>query len=298
MSQSFICRVLAIRVLLLAATSNASAAVTITSGSVDVRATAVSGRLGSSSGVMQQDPPPLLGTVGLLNTTAGVVAGPVAPGEIPSLPGTAGVVTVNAEAWIEYIRTGGELVIDASAAESSSFVNMDGGSYVGSGLAIFSTEFTVSADTPYSLTGTAAFDDEDPTAFFRLAGGTLGNIVAILGASGNGPIASAGTLPPGDYIFERWTSINEVPIGLATFAESGAVSGTLVLDSNPPFDADDLNCDGAVTVSDIGAFVLAITNPAQYSLSFPSCDIDLADVNHDGAVTVSDIGPFVALLTG
>ncbi|MGE3180318.1 MAG: hypothetical protein AB7N71_01710 [Phycisphaerae bacterium] len=60
----------------------------------------------------------------------------------------------------------------------------------------------------------------------------------------------------------------------------------------------DMNCDGAVTVSDIGPFVLALTNPGGYAAQFPNCDIENGDINNDGAVTVSDIGPFVALLTG
>lgn len=59
----------------------------------------------------------------------------------------------------------------------------------------------------------------------------------------------------------------------------------------------DLNCDGAVSVSDIGGFVLALTDPAAYAAAFPNCDSENADVNQDHAVTVSDIGPFVALLT-
>lgn len=71
-------------------------------------------------------------------------------------------------------------------------------------------------------------------------------------------------------------------------AVAGAMGGLL----------GDMNCDGALTVSDIGPFVLALTNPAQYAIDFPDCDVNNADVNMDGAVTVSDIGPFVALLTG
>lgn len=58
----------------------------------------------------------------------------------------------------------------------------------------------------------------------------------------------------------------------------------------------DMNCDGAVTVSDIGGFVLALTNGPAYAGSYPGCDVLLADVNDDHAVTVSDIGPFVELL--
>lgn len=55
----------------------------------------------------------------------------------------------------------------------------------------------------------------------------------------------------------------------------------------------DANCDGNVTVGDIGFFVIALTNPG----AFPGCDITRCDVNLDGFVTVSDIGPFVQALT-
>lgn len=60
----------------------------------------------------------------------------------------------------------------------------------------------------------------------------------------------------------------------------------------------DMNCDGVVSVADIGAFVLALTNPAGYAATFPDCDIANGDINGDGSVSVGDIGPFVALLTG
>jgi hypothetical protein len=59
----------------------------------------------------------------------------------------------------------------------------------------------------------------------------------------------------------------------------------------------DLNCDGVVTVSDIGPMVQALTNPAEYVATWPDCDIRLADANGDGAVTVSDIGGLVEALT-
>ena len=65
-----------------------------------------------------------------------------------------------------------------------------------------------------------------------------------------------------------------------------------------PATSGDMNCDTLVTVTDIAGFVLAITNPAQYAMNFPDCDVMNADVNGDGAVTVGDIGAFVALLTG
>ena len=60
----------------------------------------------------------------------------------------------------------------------------------------------------------------------------------------------------------------------------------------------DMNCDGLVSVGDIGPFVLALTNPSGYASAFPGCDILNGDVNNDGAVSVGDIGPFVLLLSG
>lgn len=62
--------------------------------------------------------------------------------------------------------------------------------------------------------------------------------------------------------------------------------------------AGDMNCDGSVGVSDIGAFVLALTDPAGYAKAFPECDILNGDLNGDSQVSVGDIGLFVALLTG
>lgn len=60
----------------------------------------------------------------------------------------------------------------------------------------------------------------------------------------------------------------------------------------------DVNCDGTVSVSDIGAFVMALSDPPGYAAANPLCDILFADMNGDGSVTVSDIGGFVSLLTG
>lgn len=66
--------------------------------------------------------------------------------------------------------------------------------------------------------------------------------------------------------------------------------------------AGDLNCDGAVTVSDIAGFVLAVTSWVSdcgyCTQPFPNCARSNADTSRDGAVTVSNIGPFVQLLTG
>ncbi|TWT44823.1 hypothetical protein RAS1_12410 [Phycisphaerae bacterium RAS1] len=64
------------------------------------------------------------------------------------------------------------------------------------------------------------------------------------------------------------------------------------------FPTGDLNCDHAVNILDINAFVLAVSNEAAYKTALPECDPALADINADGAVDVLDINPFVALLAG
>ena len=51
----------------------------------------------------------------------------------------------------------------------------------------------------------------------------------------------------------------------------------------------DVNCDGQVSLLDVGPFVELITN---------SEFLDKADINQDGSVDLLDVGPFVDLLTG
>ncbi len=64
------------------------------------------------------------------------------------------------------------------------------------------------------------------------------------------------------------------------------------------YDVGDLNCDGLINNGDIDPFVLALTDPATYSATYPDCDGDLADCNDDGLINNGDIDAFVALLSG
>jgi hypothetical protein len=81
-------------------------------------------------------------------------------------------------------------------------------------------------------------------------------------------------------------------------AALGAAMNGFQLRRLPAFLAGDMNCDGVVSVADIGGFVLALTDPGAYAGTYPDCDAAHADLSGDGTVGVSDIGPFVALLTG
>ncbi|TWT44112.1 hypothetical protein RAS1_05190 [Phycisphaerae bacterium RAS1] len=58
----------------------------------------------------------------------------------------------------------------------------------------------------------------------------------------------------------------------------------------------DTNCDGAVNVLDINAFVMALSDPSAYAIQFPNCPMSTADANGDGAIDILDINAFVALL--
>ena len=102
-------------------------------------------------------------------------------------------------------------------------------------------------------------------------------------------------LPPGNYVFVGETQINMAVNSPGIQSGEGQYFGLLAVSDATLI--GDLNCDGAVSVGDIGAFVLAITNPAQYAQEFPNCEPDNGDVNADGGVTVGDIGPFVALIS-
>ena len=63
------------------------------------------------------------------------------------------------------------------------------------------------------------------------------------------------------------------------------------------FDLGDLNCDGSINSLDIDPFVLTLTDPVMYGITYPDCDAFLADTNADGSINSLDIDPFVALLT-
>lgn len=85
-----------------------------------------------------------------------------------------------------------------------------------------------------------------------------------------------------------------------TFRASNAAGQSSIVTVNLVYGTldGDLNCDGIVNNFDIDPFVLALTNPAAYAVTYPDCNRNLADINHDNAVNNFDIDPFVALLTG
>ncbi len=55
----------------------------------------------------------------------------------------------------------------------------------------------------------------------------------------------------------------------------------------------DLNCDGAISPSDVAPFAKALTDPEGYKSDFPGCSIAGADMNGDGKIDGLDIDEFV-----
>jgi len=59
----------------------------------------------------------------------------------------------------------------------------------------------------------------------------------------------------------------------------------------------DMNCDGSVNNADIPAFILALTEPAEWESLYPTCDVLNGDIDSDGSFNNADIPAFVLLLT-
>jgi hypothetical protein len=108
-------------------------------------------------------------------------------------------------------------------------------------------------------------------------------------------------LPPGtsfnDIGFED-IYINDSRTVVFAAGYTGAVvgDGLFTFTAAAPAAPGDTNCDSALNGLDVGPFVLALLDPAQYALDYPGCDISSADANGDLAVNQADIAPLAACL--
>ncbi|MEW6251770.1 MAG: hypothetical protein AB1716_14085 [Planctomycetota bacterium] len=87
------------------------------------------------------------------------------------------------------------------------------------------------------------------------------------------------------FVAGSFTKVGNTPsFGIARWqAVPGGLSG-------------DLNCDGAIDLSDINPFVLALSDAAGYAARYPDCLQINADCDGNGLVDFNDITPFVELL--
>jgi hypothetical protein len=158
--------------------------------------------------------------------------------------------------------------------------------------------------------------DQIPPEFLVLSGqadGPAPIVIAnksILFPAPPAPVTFAGTLSLSlDASGTAHLSLTDVVLGTAQITLPGfglqtvtitqvRFVGEAVVKPLSTFLPGDTNCDGSVSVGDIGPFVMALTDPAGYEAAFPECSLATADMNQDGQVSVGDIGAFVAALTG
>jgi hypothetical protein len=114
---------------------------------------------------------------------------------------------------------------------------------------------------------------------------------------------------PGDVYQVSQTNASGVANILVNPATTGTMWVTVTKRNYLPYEGSlevveesvlvgDVNCDGAVNFGDINPFVLALTDPLTYVITYPNCPLANRDINGDGVCNFADINPFVLLLSG
>ncbi len=156
----------------------------------------------------------------------------------------------------------------------------------------------VLAHDEWSLTtwGEATYDVNSESVFTLPPGGRVLRIQAT--ASYN--ILAAETYPSADIDLHFSLELTEGNPGeTITVTSSDGSFGPVTWSINLGAPRrGDLNCDDVVDNGDIDAFVVALTDPAEYRRSHPACNLSNGDTNADGSVDNGDIDAFVALLLG
>ena len=218
------------------------ATVVIESGSVDCFTNGTVGRAGSSSGSNSDDPAQLDGTSGVLLLEAVSWGGPVPPAEPQSsFPGTTAEHLESAAARQEMlVGSAGAMVMQDALAENS-LDHMDGAGLVAASNAgvVARCTFTLSVETPFSLTGELFLDDEDTVGGISFPGIYIFQ---------NGPFSRTGVLAPGTYTLHSTCGVaatagsSGVPL-VGAVSEAASFSVVLTL-GTPPCDSIDFNNDG------------------------------------------------------
>ncbi len=92
--------------------------------------------------------------------------------------------------------------------------------------------------------------------------------------------------------------VDDCRVYYETLLLEGEVDNPAQLIALRPLTVGDLNCDGVVSVGDINAFVLALTDPDEYDSRYPACSRLNGDCSGDQQLSVADINCFVGLVTG
>jgi hypothetical protein len=259
--------------------------ITINSGAVNVFANGTVGCQGSTSGNNVDDPAEVTGTSGQLTSGASTGGGPVAPGDLPTLPGCPASFTA-ASAAAELIEgTGSYRRIQQDLSMATQIINMGGNlcSHGANAVGYTRVSFTVTQPTPYTLSGNAAFDDEDASGMIRF--GTVFFAIHFVTRAQNGDFLFSGTLNPGTYSLNSNAAIAaSFSNTTGNFAETGAYTAILTLGTppGPTCDSIDFNNDGALfDPTDIDAFLSVFAEGPCIPETATCSDIDF---NNDGAL--------------
>ena len=219
--------------------------VVIVSSEVVANSTALSGRAGSLEGPVEDHLGPIGGTAGAIGLASIAEAGPVLPGSppSPSLPGTTGIVTNRSHGGVVFSQVGGTHYIRAYSSTRTEMRFLDGGTHQGYGDAGFRVTFTLSASTPFALSGRFEPDDQDSLALVRLDGS------GYLFFGPRGPYSTSGVLGPGTYTLSSGVTVYEVSAG-PTFVEQGLITASLVLGSSSQSCSADLGQQGGLPGQD------------------------------------------------
>ncbi len=293
-------------VTLLASAATAQCAVTVTSGWVDAFSNGTVGRQGSTSGNNVDDPPQLQGTSGILTLSTQSGGGPVAPGDLPTLPGTLASHAESSSVYQWFEGDGSAFMrITQNARVNNALIGMDGPGLSANSNASASSRmtFTVNVATPYTLTGTIALDDQDLAGFVRLTNG-IGIAIYFRSVANNGNFTTSGTLNPGTYVLQSSCNVTATAGqpdvgGTGNFSEAGSFRAILTLGTPPACDGIDFNNNGVFPEDqDIADFfdVLAGGDPATCNAVVGCNDIDF---NNNGVFPEDqDVIDFFDVLAG
>lgn len=263
------------------------AQLTITAGSAFSSSVGASGRLGSTTGLLNDSPANATGTSGLVANSSHIVGGPVPPGDPLNLfPGTTCITEASHSSSMHFQGGSSFMVVDAHTASAASLTNMDGADLsanAGSN-GNFDFTFTITTNTPYRLSGIAAIDNEDASGSIRMFRG----IIPLHGVfnTANGPFEFSGTLTPATYRLLGNTSVycasgsGANGVGLTgNFSESSTVNCTLVIGCvgilAQPQDAD--VCSGGQAAFAVAANGTAAVTPQWEIESAPGTWTALSD---------------------
>lgn len=132
------------------------------------------------------------------------------------------------------------------------------------------------------------------------AGGAAAGKIEIYSGLDGSRLRSITSTTPGENLGFDAVGLGDVNGDCAADLLCSAASGNTVylIAGTPQPILADVNCDCGANAADVQAFVLALTDPAEYAATYPACPLSQADLTADGKIDGDDISPFCAQIVG